>query len=104
MSPLDRLREILAACEVQGETILIGDLNVRTKDVTSSQAYPRISPDMTGGGDRRSKDILELCSDYGLVILNGTDFQDKDSLGHLTSFQPNGNLFTYTSSQGKPSY
>lgn len=91
VSPLRRLREVLTICEVRGPIILLGDLNARLRGRASHLQYPRVSPDMAGNVNSRSKEVLDLCTAHNLVIANGTHVQTEDSLPRLSSFQYNGN-------------
>lgn len=90
VSPVQRLRETLSICETRGQVVLLGDLNARLQDRSLHACYPRQSPDLHGAIGTRGREILDLATDHNLVILNGTNWQDRDSLPRLTSFQALG--------------
>lgn len=85
--PIEHLLECLQpALAEDTPVILLGDFNARVGCLTAGLL--RTSPDPTA--NTRGRQVVELCSDLSLQILNGTATQSRASLPRFTSFQPGG--------------
>ncbi|KAJ7137431.1 hypothetical protein C8R43DRAFT_831030, partial [Mycena crocata] len=90
VDPAVRLSEAVTACSLSFQKPLLGmgDINGRIGDrAPRSSPLARFSLDKTV--NTRGRWLLRLCSDTGLVILNGTTKEDS-SPGAFTSIQALG--------------
>ncbi|KAF5387244.1 hypothetical protein D9757_006858 [Collybiopsis confluens] len=87
--PFDMLCQSLAAAVLLNCPIIIfSDANGRTNSQQPFGSLARQSPDMASACPR-GKDILKLCSDHNLTILNGVAAFGSSS-DKYTSYQPRG--------------
>lgn len=91
VSPWQAITEILTACTVGGQAVIIaGDLNARTASRNAVLGPIRSSPD-EGRVCSHGRELLDTCDEFGLSILNGSSCQLVDSIPRYTSFQHSGN-------------
>ncbi|KAJ3886769.1 hypothetical protein GG344DRAFT_81385 [Lentinula edodes] len=89
VDPKESIASIITQCASSPKPVLVfADLNGRIGDrVSCVDSPPRFSSDTISNA--RGTWILQLCSDNGLHVLNGTSFESTQP-GQLTSYQPMG--------------